>query len=149
MATLKAFTKIKDIREREKNERQVDYQSAMAVFEQVATTLYTLLKQKEEAMALFEAEQRKKTVKASSFLQHQRYIDSLEKQIESLQPKVQKAREAMNARQVELTDAYVEMKKFEKVIDRKLEVEKQLRKEDEFRQMDDLSMKQYLNFQNR
>lgn len=149
MAQLETFYKIKDLRDREKQEHQKKYQRAVENFEQKATTLYETLKKKEVAEQSFEEQLSLSTVQAASFIQHQQYIEKLDQRITALQPEVNHARNQMYEKQTHLTDAHVEVKKFEKIIERKVEKQKQWIKEEEHKFMDELSMQQYLNFQNR
>lgn len=149
MADLKTFYKIKDIRAREKKEKQKQYQEQVEIFEEKAQQLYKVLKQKEEAERQFENCLRSGTVQAMSFIQHQHYLERLDQAIDDLQPQVHKARLGMQTSQEKLTDAYVEVKKFEKLIENKIEKQMFHLKQEENKHMDELSMTQYLNSQNR
>ncbi|ASF39464.1 flagellar export protein FliJ [Halobacillus halophilus] len=149
MAHLRAFHKIKDLRDRERTEQEKQHQSRVETFEQKATQLYEVLKEKEEAEQSFHQTLSKRTIQAMTFIQHQQYIERLEERIDSLQPEVQDARQAMYNSQEKLTDAYVEVKKFEKLIEQKQKKHQKWVKDEENKQMDDLSMRQFLNFQSR
>ncbi|MCA0983328.1 flagellar export protein FliJ [Halobacillus yeomjeoni] len=149
MAGLQTFYKIKDLHEREKKEKQKDYQHHVEVFEDRATRLCEALKQKESAEEQFQSQLSTKSIQAMTFIQHQHYIDRLEQKINELQPEVQKARTEMQVSQQKLTDAHIQVKKYEKLIENKLENEKFERKQEENKQMDELSMNQYLNSKNR
>lgn len=149
MASIETFHKIKDLRNREKQEHQKSYQRAVATFEEKATKLYDILKEKEIAERAFDEQLAKQTVQAASFIQHQQYLERLDQRVTALQPEVNQARTQMNQRQTHLTNAHVEVKKFEKIIERKVEKREQWLKEEDMKFMDELSMQQYLNFQNR
>ncbi|MGP4075606.1 flagellar export protein FliJ [Halobacillus sp. K22] len=149
MARLHAFNKIKDLRDRERTKQEKHHQSQVEAFEKKATQLYEALKEKEQAEQLFHETLSERTVQAITFIQHQQYIERLEERIELLQPEVQHARQAMYHSQEKLTDAYVEVKKFEKLIERKQTKHQQWLKSEENKQMDDLSMRQFLSFQDR
>ncbi|MFZ0371312.1 MAG: flagellar export protein FliJ [Halobacillus sp.] len=149
MAHLRAFHKIKDLRDRERTEQEKHHQTRVEAFEQKATQLYEVLKEKEEAEHSFHQILSKRTIQAMTFIQHQQYIERLEERIDLLQPEVQDARQAMYNSQEKLTDAYVEVKKFEKLIEQKQKKHQKWVKDEENKQMDDLSMRQFLNFQSR
>lgn len=149
MANIETFHKIKDLRNREKQEHQKSYQRAVVTFEEKATKLYDTLKEKEDAERAFEEQLAKQTVQAASFIQHQQYLERLDQRLTALQPEVNQARTQMNQKQTHLTNAHVEVKKFEKIIERKVEKQEQWVKEEDMKFMDELSMQQYLNFQNR
>lgn len=149
MANIQAFHKIKEIRDQEKNRTQKLYQQNLEVFEIKATELYEVLKEKEESEKSFEKMLNSNTIQAFAFIQHQQYIKRLEKEIEALQPKVHEAREALRKSQINFNDAHVEVKKFEKLIEGKLEKQMLQLKEAENKQMDELSISQYIKFQNR
>nr|WP_220127173.1 flagellar export protein FliJ [Halobacillus locisalis] len=140
---------MKDLRNREKQEHLKSYQRAVATFEEKATMLYDTLKEKEVAERAFEDQLAKQTVQAVSFIQHQQYLERLDQRVKALQPEVNQARSQMNHKQAHLTNAHVEVKKFEKIIERKVEKREKWLKEEEMKFMDELSMQQYLNFQNR
>ncbi|MCA0969140.1 flagellar export protein FliJ [Halobacillus litoralis] len=149
MARIEIFHKMRDLRDREKQEHQKNYQRSVEVFEEKATLLYETLKEKEMEEFRFEKQLAEQSVQAMSFIQHQQYIERLEEKVKSLQPRVNQAREQMKTKQKQLTTAHVEVKKFEKIIEQKVEKQEQWVKEEESKFMDELSMQQYLNFQNR
>ncbi|WP_079480191.1 flagellar export protein FliJ [Halobacillus salinus] len=149
MARLETFYKIKNLRDREKQDHQKRYQLAVEAFEEKATLLYDMLKKKEHAEQAFEDQLGQGSVQADLFIQHQNYITKLDEKINELHPAVNQARNQMNQKQTRLTNAHVEVKKFEKIIERKMEKQSQWLKEEEHKFMDELSMQQYLNFQNR
>jgi flagellar FliJ protein len=69
--------------------------------------------------------------------------------INMLQREVQFARNQMEKKQVILNEAYIEVKKFESIIEKreKLEAEQEARMEKSF--MDEISIHQYLSHKNR
>ncbi|WP_281975569.1 flagellar export protein FliJ [Halobacillus litoralis] len=149
MADIQTFEKIKDIRDKEKREKQLFHQEAVDIFERKAEQLYDALKKKETAVHEFNRKLSEKTVQAGSFIQHQNYIARLEEKIDSLQPAVQQARVKMQQSQSKLTEAHVEVKKYETLIENKYLKYQNWVKSEENKHMDELSMQQYLNFQNR
>lgn len=135
------------LREKEKENAQIAHHQSQAVFEEVATELYTLLKKKETAESTYELNLYEAL--PIEQMKHQlAYIESLNRKIVKLQQSVQKAREAMEQKQALLTEAYVEVKKYEKVIENRNEEEIKLSLKHEQALMDELSIQQYLS-QNR
>lgn len=149
MADIQTFQKIRDIRDRDKQQAQKKHQDAVDSFEDQAQRLYEVLKEKEERVDQFNQTLAEHTVHADAFVQHQRYIQRLEEKIAFLQPEVQQARVNMKHSQVTLSAAHIEVKKFDTLIESKEQKKLQWLKSEENKHMDELSMQQYLNFQNR
>ncbi|MFD2925524.1 flagellar export protein FliJ [Halobacillus naozhouensis] len=149
MTSVQAFHKIKELREQDKKKKQKMYQEQVDAFESVATRLYEKLKKRESVEQSFHESITLSKVKAHSFIHHRRYIDQLDSEIMQLQPQVQHARLQMENAQNNLSSAHMEVKKFEKLIDNKLARHRQWLKEEEKKQMDELSTTQYLNEKNR
>ncbi|TQS75557.1 flagellar export protein FliJ [Ornithinibacillus gellani] len=148
MTNTVALSKILHIREREKNEAQSAYSQAMQFFEDAATQLYRLLKQKEEAEESYE-DSLQHTIQIDVMKEQAAYIEVLNRQMMELQKKVQLARSEMEARQATLTDAHVEVKKFEKIIEiREKEFAETVRRQ-ETMAMDEVSIQQYVSQNNR
>ncbi|WP_067729383.1 flagellar export protein FliJ [Oceanobacillus damuensis] len=146
-ATL-ALTKIMDIRENEKKVAQKAYHQSMDSFEKIATELYSLLRKKENAEVSYD-HYILSTTPIEKIKEQAAYIEKLNRQINELQKLVQKARNDMEAKQVKLTDAHVEVKKFEKIIEIRKNTEEKHRKRVENNVMDEISINQYLNHKNR
>jgi flagellar protein FliJ len=144
MAGTAVLSKILDIREREKKDAQVDYHKAVNVFEEIATKLLALLKKKEAAEASYD-----NALLSSMHLdliQDQlTYIDTLTKKIDELQVQVQQARSIMEFKQQKLSEAHVETKKFEKIIEVRNNEETLLMKKVEESFMNEMSIQQYLS----
>ncbi|MEC3886083.1 flagellar export protein FliJ [Halobacillus sp. HZG1] len=149
MAEIQTFQRIRDLRDREKQQNHKVYQDAVNDFEKQAEKLYECLRKKELAEKSFEEEMKNQTVRADAIVRHQRYIQSLQETIDHLQPAVQIARVNMQQKQAKLSRAHIEVKKFEKIVEHKQEEQWNFMKHEETKQMDELSMQQYLNFQNR
>ncbi|ELK44742.1 flagellar export protein FliJ [Halobacillus sp. ACCC02827] len=149
MTTIHTFEKIRDLQDRDKKEKQRTHEKAVDQFEEHAYRLYEALKKKEDAIQAFNSTMEKRAIQAHAFLQHQQYIARLEEIIHSLQPLVQQARRKMDRTQTKLTEAYREVKKYERLIENKEEKQKQYAKQEENKNMDEVSMVQYLNRRNR
>jgi len=148
LAETKSFVKILHVREQEKMNAQKAYQLSTDFFEETATKFYHLLKKKEDAEASYDALMQHATT-LDRVKEQAAYIEKLNKQIIRLQYEVQQARNEMESNQSRLTDAHVEVKKFQHMIDARnneaLAKEKQL----ERNLMDEISLKQYMSSKNR
>lgn len=108
------FEKVLTYREQEKTETEIEYKKAVDSFQTVATELYDLLKKKEDVTAE-QQEKMKKGFYVNDMHQYGRYMESLEKRIDSLQQAVIKARSKMNWFEEKLLEKTIEVKKFEKM----------------------------------
>ncbi|WP_026906120.1 flagellar export protein FliJ [Paucisalibacillus globulus] len=144
MSGTAVLTKILDIREKEKKDAQIAYRKSVDTFEEVATELFELLRKKEAVETSYE-----EALTSSmhlNFIQDQlAYIETLETKITELQKKVSLARTNMETKQQVLSDAHVETKKFEKIIEFRTseELDRVKKAEDSF--MNEISIQQYLS----
>lgn len=148
MAEIMSLEKVLNVRENEKQAAHKDFLKSQDTFEQVATKLYHLLKKKEKAEASYDHFIHTPTT-LDKIKEQISYIEKLNAEITFLQREVQLARSQMDKKQMILNDAYVEVKKFENIIEKrqKLAAEKVERMEKSF--MDEISIHQYLNHKNR
>lgn len=147
MAQPIVLEKILNIREQEKSEAQIEKNKATDYFEKVAKNLYYALKKKEQAEdGLYKYMKGKATI--TKIKEQSLYIDALNKKILTLQEQVQLARTQMEASQVKLTDAHVEVKKVEKLIEKRKSDQLELEQKLEKIEMDEISIRQFMN-QNR
>ncbi len=101
-------------------ELEAQYTEATKIFEDVATRLYNLLKQKEE----YEAQARTKISQGTSIFELQQSETSLlrfQREIEKQQRTTHLARERMKRKELDLQEMTIEMKKYEKMKERKYE----------------------------
>lgn len=148
MAETASLKKILNVRESEKEDAQLAHHQSIISFEEVATKLYEMLKKKEDAQLSYE-NYIKDTVQINKIKEQISYIELLNTQIITLQNKVIKAREKMETKQVKLTDAHVEVKKFEKLIENREEEKEIIAQRLEQQAMDEISIQQFLNHNNR
>jgi flagellar protein FliJ len=138
------FGKILSIKEKEKEEKQSQYEQSVREFEQCAETLYGLLKQKEdlEVTRQYRLEQ---GLAVGEMLAHQYFIDNLEKVIIKHQYLVIEARKMMQAIHEELVYSNIEVKKYEQI--KKSDYEKYLfeQKSMEVTLMNEISIQQFVN----
>lgn len=144
MAETVALSKILNVRENEKRDAQKAYQQSIDFFEEIATQLYNLLRKKEVAEESYEGYLHQ-TTPIDRIKEQVAYIEILNNQIMKLQHDVQKARNEMDTNHEKLTNAHVEVKKFEKIIGHRHKEDEELIKKNENAQMDEISMQQYFN----
>lgn len=148
MVEVVGLNRIREIRENEKKVAQSAYSQSMETFEKIATELYNLLRTKESAEASFES-YIQNTTSIEKIKEQAAYIEKLNQRIQSVQLLVQRARNDMEIKQEKLSNAYVEVKRFDKIIEfkQKNEIEEAKRKEANW--MDEMSMQQYLSHKSR
>ncbi|MFD1414596.1 flagellar export protein FliJ [Oceanobacillus jeddahense] len=143
MAKISSLTKIRDMHDNEKQVAQKAYAESQETFEKIAKELYNLLKKKEIAESSFE-----NAIQASTSIEkikeQSAYIEKLTNQIQTVQLLVQRARNDMNTKQTKLSEAYIEYKKYDKMIDLKKEKAQAIVKKQEASFMDEMSMQQFL-----
>lgn len=136
------FEKILTVREQEKNETELAYKDSVKAFEEVATKLYELLKKKEDLIAY---QQERLVIGASidEIGHYARFIDSMEKTIESVQQKVVQARAKMQWHEEKLLEKNLEVRKFEKMKEKDFELFKEEQNRLEVIELDELSNQAY------
>lgn len=139
-----ALTKILNVRENEKKIAEKDYSKSVQAFETVATELYSLLKKKEDAEEAYE-KCIQSNVAIDQLMQISNYIESINDEIIEVQQKVNQARNDMEIKQVELTDAHIEVKKFEKLIEFRVKEKRERQNKVEKAFMDEISLNQFMN----
>jgi len=149
MDNVAVLQKVLQIREQEKTIAQKEKNEATVIFEKQATALYELLKKKEHAEVLMNQYMQTYT-SIEKIKEQSMFIQSMTRKASTLQQNVQQAREKMLEKQAYLTKTHIEMKKIEKLIERK----KQARQEELIREenilMDELSIRQFTSsIQNR
>jgi len=141
------LSKILHVRENEKKTAQTAYYQSMDIFEEEATKLYNLLRKKEDAEEYYESFIHNK-ISIDTIKEQSAYIEHLNKKINELQKQVIQARNEMEIKQVKLSEAHIEVKKFEKMIENRKESEREEIKKAENNLMDEISMQQYLIVKN-
>lgn len=144
MAFQYRFDKIMQIKEKEKVESVAIYQSAVRKFEEAAEKLYELLKRKED-LETFQSSKLEGGLPIQEIRHHQQFILNMQKSIEYYQKMVQNARNRMNFYQEKLLEMTIEVKKYEKVKQKDFRLYNEEIKQSEGRQMDDISIQQYMN----
>lgn len=142
MAYQYRFEKILDVREQEKTQTELTYKESVKQFEEVATKLYDLLKKKEDLLAY---QNERLTIGASidEINHYARFIDSLEKTIVDIQKKVVQARVKMNWHEEKLLEKNIEVKKYEKMREKDMQVFQTEQERIEVIRLDELSSMAY------
>ena len=144
MSQIKTLAKVLEVREQEKKDAQLEHHQSIEVFEHIATRLYELLKKKESAESSYERFMHE-TTPIDQIRDQVQFIEILNKQIIALQKKVTEARTNMEQKQLKLTDAHVEVKKYEKVIELREEKELKVARKLDQAFMDEISTQQFLS----
>jgi flagellar protein FliJ len=131
------------MKEKEQEKAQRDYQEAIEQFDKVATKLYELLKRKEDLETL----QQKQLLSGMSVQQmkhHQQFIANLERSIDYFQEAVRNARTRMYWQEEQLKEKQMEVKKYEKVKEHEFKKFIEIEKKQDMREMDEISIFQYV-----
>lgn len=143
MAQSVVLHKILNVKEEEKNNAQKEKAKATDRFEEVARSLYAVLKKKEQAEESFHHVMRDEAT-ITKIKEQSLYIESLNKKIALLQHKVNQARKQLEAKQEELTEAHVEVKKIEKMIDKREQDKRDHERKLDMAEMDEISIRQFM-----
>ncbi|RFU61528.1 flagellar export protein FliJ [Peribacillus glennii] len=141
------FEKILTIKEKEKNDALSKYNEALKKFEDAAEKLYKLLRKKEDLQA-FQQEKLHKGLTVQEIRHNQLFMDNLEKIIEHCQKSVIDARYRMNLQQEKLMERNIEVKKYQKIRERDFGRFLEAIKEAENKNMDEISIQQFLSKEN-
>ncbi|MEI2663890.1 flagellar export protein FliJ [Rossellomorea sp. LJF3] len=137
------FQRILTLKEKEKDEVQEMYRGSIEKFETVAGKLYEFLKKK-ETLELHQESKLQGGLSVQDIRHHQQFITNLEKTISYYQDLVIQARNRMNWYEEKLVDMNVEVKKYEKMKEKDLERFLQNIQSMENKQLDEVSVVQYL-----
>lgn len=144
METTKTLSKVLKVREETKSEVERIYHAKVHTFEQKATELYKVLKMKEDAEERYQKSMGEKAT--IDFIQQQsHHLLALDKQILHLQKLYEKARFEMEKEQENLRAAYIEVKKFESLIEKRVAEHEKVILRNERIMMDEISIQQYMN----
>ncbi|WP_018932672.1 flagellar export protein FliJ [Gracilibacillus lacisalsi] len=143
MNQLHGYEKIRMIRENEKNDAQLKFQEATAEFEKHASHLYDLLKKKEKIEESYKQSLSDKS-QIETIKSYHQYLDFLMPAIVNVQKKVDAARKYMDQVQEYVTEHYIEVKKIEKIIDKKEQQYRQLEDKKNLMLMDEISIRKYI-----
>ncbi|MEW4238044.1 flagellar export protein FliJ [Priestia aryabhattai] len=141
------LSKIMAIKSNEKDELLSQYNQSLQQFETAGEKLYKKLKEKETLIEQH-TDKMKQGLSILEITSFQQFLTSAERVIERLQQEVMFARQQMNLKKLKLEEKNIEVKKYEKLkkkdYDSYITAEKQL----EAKQMDELSLQQYMLHRN-
>ncbi|MGE7903688.1 flagellar export protein FliJ [Peribacillus sp. NPDC094092] len=137
------FEKILTIKEKEKTDALAAYNAVLKKFEEVAEKLYKLLKKKEELLE-FQQEKLRTGLSIQEIRHHQLFMDNLEKLLSHCQQEVIEARYKMNIQRDILMERNIEVRKYEKMKENDFLKFLDVIKEAENKQMDEISIRQFL-----
>jgi flagellar protein FliJ len=138
------FEKIMMVKEREKDEALSIYNDSVKRFEDVAEKLYESLKKKED-IENYQSLRLENGLSVQEIRHHQHFIVNLQKTIDHYQKMVMNARNQMNFYQEKLMQKNIELKKYEKIKEKDKVVFLEELKQEEAKQMDDISIQQYVH----
>ncbi|MFD9624317.1 flagellar export protein FliJ [Peribacillus muralis] len=138
------FEKILTIKQKEKTDTLAKYDAALKKFEEVAGKLYKLLKKKEELLE-FQQEKLRNGLSIQEIRHHQIFMDNLEKLLSHCQQEVIESRYKMNVLRDALMERNIEVKKYEKMKENDFLKFLDVIKEAENKQMDEISIRQFLS----
>lgn len=138
------FEKILTIKEKEKTDALAKYNTALKKFEEVAEKLYKLLRKKEDLLE-FQQEKLRNGLSVQEIRHHQLFMDNLEKLLSHCQQEVIEARYKMNVQRDILMARNIEVKKYEKMKENDFYKFLDVIKEAENKQMDEISIRQFLS----
>lgn len=137
------FDNILQLKEKEKGDALADYHFSVQKFKEAAEMLYELLKRKED-LESYQSTKLKNGLAILEIRHHQQFITNLEKSIEYYQKMVMNARNRMNLHQEKLIETNIEVKKYTKMKEKDFQHYIEDRKHIEAKQMDDVSIQQYM-----
>lgn len=145
IGSIKTFNKLIDAKQREKQTILDYYNELKERFEEVGNTLFSLLNKEEQAKKymnkLIEKGNVSEIQKQTQFIQH------LVPQIKQQETLYQQIKDQLHIEELKLVNKNVEMKKFEKVKGKKIELFNQSIKEKESKEMDEISINQFMQGQ--
>ncbi|UTR10866.1 flagellar export protein FliJ [Evansella sp. LMS18] len=134
--------KVLEVKEHEQAEAQAAYEQAIKQFEETATELYHLLKQKEDMLASYE-DKLSGGIPVATIQYIQESLRFMQQRIDKLQIDTQRARDLMNKKQIRLNITAVDVRKFEKMKEKKYEafIEEAKKQENQF--LDEISVQKF------
>ncbi|MED5048450.1 flagellar export protein FliJ [Bacillus siamensis] len=137
------FQKLLELKENEKDQTLSEYRQSVSEFETVAEKLYENMSKKES----LEKDKESKLncgMSVQEMRHYQQFVSNLENTIYHYQKLVIMKRNEMNEKQEQLTEKNIEVKKFEKMREKQFNMFALEDKAAEMREMDDISIKQFM-----
>ena len=138
------FEKIMRLRENEKTESQTKYTEAVKEFEAEAEKLYRMLKKKEELLDE-QADQLRQGLSVREVRHNVSFLENHEQLIRHYQKRVIETRNKMNFYHQVFIEKNMEVKKYEKMKEKDVQVFMEQLSQIENLQMDEISIRQYVS----
>ncbi|MCA1064527.1 flagellar export protein FliJ (plasmid) [Rossellomorea sp. AcN35-11] len=145
LASIKTFNKLIDAKEREKQTILEYYNELKERFDEAGNKLHLLMNKEEQAK-----EHMKKLIEkghVSEIQKQTQFIQNLIPQIKQQENLYQQIKDQLHIEELKIINKNVEMKKFEKVKGKKIELFNQRIKEKESKEMDEISINQFMQGQ--
>ncbi|MDQ0299133.1 flagellar FliJ protein [Salibacterium salarium] len=142
MAFTYSFQKILELRKREKEQKEQEYEQSVQQFERMATSLYELLRQKEQIEKMYK-ENMDQGIYIHQLQQNEKVIFQIQEKIQDVQKKTDRARDLMYKKEDEMSEASIEWKKYQKVKEWEKEAHHRSLKQEEEKIMDEISTRRY------
>ncbi|WP_062105076.1 flagellar export protein FliJ [Bacillus niameyensis] len=136
------FQKILNLKENEKEQALGLYQDSVKKFTIAAESLYELLKKKED-LEQYQLNELASGLSVHKIRHYQQFIFNLEKSIEHAQTLVNRARNTMAWYEEKLKECNIEVKKYETLKEKSMNLYKQMLNEIENKNLDEFSSQQY------
>ncbi|MDR4937169.1 flagellar export protein FliJ [Rossellomorea marisflavi] len=137
------FERILTLKEQEKEDMQEQYKSSVSKFQEAAEQLYGALKKKETLEAM-QVEKLSKGLSILDIRHHQQFITNLEKTISYFQNLVVQARNRMNWYEEKMIEMNMEVKKYERLKEKDFKAFLVRLQAEENKQLDEVSVTQYM-----
>lgn len=131
-----------ELRKREKEQKEQEYQQSVQQFERMATDLYELLRQKEQMEEMYK-QNMNQGILVHQLQQNEKIIFQIQEKIQDIQKKTDRARDLMYKKENEMSDASIEWKKYEKVKEWEKQAYDRSLKHEEEKVMDEISTRKY------
>ncbi|WP_157811967.1 flagellar export protein FliJ [Alteribacter populi] len=138
-----SLQKVLELKEHERNQADEAWNEATSEFEEVAMELYHLLKQKEEMENDYHGAL-EKGISISHLQHYQTRLSDLERIIHRSQKETQRARAKMQSSEHKRTLRAVDVKKYEKVKQKKQEQYASWQKANDMKSLDEIAVQQFM-----
>lgn len=140
--SIKTFDKLIDAKEREKQSMLTHYNNLLAKFEEASEKLIALLKKEEKAKLNLKELTNRGTI--AEIQQQTQFIQFLQPSITRQEAIFKQAKDELHIEKLKLVKKDIEKKKFEIVKEKKIETIRLIEKEKESKEMDEISINQFM-----
>ncbi|PSL51191.1 flagellar FliJ protein [Salsuginibacillus halophilus] len=137
-----SLQKLLDLKQKEKDAAEQDYQASMDAFEETATRLYEYLKAKENVEADHE-QMLQQGVAVMDLQMTETNLHRLKQEILKLQSETDAARDHMHKKHESMQEAHIEYKKYERMKAMEQEKHRHFLKKREEQEMDEIASQRF------